>query len=77
MPTFEVEAMVRGYHAYQDSWDALIGEELVCAREPDNLEILPIMCSLLTLLPPGSAAHALMYCDPGATDQVATAVDRP
>ena len=37
MPTFEVEAMVRGYHAYQDSWDALIGEELVCAREPNNL----------------------------------------
>ena len=29
--------MVRGYHAYQDSWDALIGEELVRAREPDNL----------------------------------------
>ena len=29
--------MVRGYHAYQDSWDALIGEELVCAREPDSL----------------------------------------
>ena len=22
--------MVRGYHAYQDSWDASIGEELVC-----------------------------------------------
>ena len=37
MPTFEVEAMVRCYHAYQDSWDALIGEELVYAREPDNL----------------------------------------
>ena len=29
--------MVRGYHAYQDSWDAFIGKELVCAREPDNL----------------------------------------
>ena len=42
MPTFEVEAMVRGYHAYQDSWDTLIGEELVWAREPypwpDNLQ---------------------------------------
>ena len=37
MPTFKVEAMDRGYHAYQDIWDALIGEELVCAREPDNL----------------------------------------
>ena len=30
MPTFEVETMVRGYHVYQDSWDALIGKELVC-----------------------------------------------
>ena len=29
--------MVHGYHAYQDSWNALIGEELLCAREPDNL----------------------------------------
>ena len=29
--------MVRGYHVYQDIWDALIGEKLVCAREPDNL----------------------------------------
>ena len=30
--------MVRGYHAYQDNWDALIGEEPnVCTREPDNL----------------------------------------
>ena len=37
MPTFEVKAMVHGYHAYQDSWNALIGEELLCAREPDNL----------------------------------------
>ena len=35
MPTFEVEAMVRGYRAYQDT---LIGKELVCAREPDNLQ---------------------------------------
>ena len=35
MPTFKVEAMDRGYHAYQDSWDALIGEELVCnLRDP-------------------------------------------
>ncbi len=36
MPTFEVEAMVRGYHVYQEMWDASIHEELVCAREPGN-----------------------------------------
>ncbi len=33
MPTFEVEAMVRGY---QEIWDASTHEELVCAREPGN-----------------------------------------
>jgi hypothetical protein len=37
MPSFEVETMVRGYHVYQDSWDALVDEELACAQEPDNL----------------------------------------
>ena len=36
MPTFEVEAMVRGYHVYEEIWDASIGEELLCAREPTN-----------------------------------------
>ena len=34
MPTFEVEAMVRGYHVYEEIWDASIGEELLCTREP-------------------------------------------
>jgi hypothetical protein len=37
MPTFEVEAMVRGYHVYQDIWDAIVHEELACARELDIL----------------------------------------
>ena len=27
---------VRGYHIYKDIWDAVIGEELRCEREPDN-----------------------------------------
>ena len=36
MPTFQVEAMVRGYHVYEEIWDASIGEELLCAREPTN-----------------------------------------
>ena len=52
MCIFEVEAMVRGYHAYQDSWDALIGEELVCAREPDNLRdpfVVAVVKSRLTV----------------------------
>ena len=37
MPTFDVQAMVRGYHVYQHVWDASIHEELPCAREADNL----------------------------------------
>ena len=34
--TFSVEAMVHGYHVYQDSWEAAIGERLPCKREPGN-----------------------------------------
>ena len=33
MSTFDVQAMVRGYHVYQHVWDASIHEELPCARE--------------------------------------------
>ena len=33
---FSVEAMVRGYHVYQDEWDAVIGEVLQCQRETGN-----------------------------------------
>ena len=33
---FSVAAMVRGYHIYEDIWDATVGEELPCQREPDN-----------------------------------------
>jgi len=40
MPSLEVEAMVHGYHVYQDIWDAVIHEELVCVSDPDNLGIL-------------------------------------
>ena len=35
--TFSIEAMVRGYHVYQDSWDATIREQSPpCKREPGN-----------------------------------------
>ena len=30
---FSVEAMVRGYHVYQEEWDAVIGEVLQCRRK--------------------------------------------
>ena len=33
---FSIEAMVREYHIYEDIWDATVGEELLCQREPDN-----------------------------------------
>ncbi len=34
--SFSVEAMVRGYHAYKDTWTAVVGEELPCQRERAN-----------------------------------------
>ena len=37
MPSFEVEAVVRGYHVYKEIWNPYIGEELFCARELTNL----------------------------------------
>lgn len=32
----EVACCVRGYHVYQAIWTAVVGEELVCEREPTN-----------------------------------------
>ena len=33
---FSVSLMVRGYHVYQDEWEAVLGEVLSCQREPGN-----------------------------------------
>ena len=33
---FSVSSMVRGYHVYQDEWEAVLGEVLSCQREPGN-----------------------------------------
>ena len=35
--TYEIEAMICGYHVYTTVWDAQIGEELYCARETGNI----------------------------------------
>ena len=32
-----VEAMIRGYHEYQSIWEAEVGENLTCIREPGNI----------------------------------------
>ena len=34
--SFCVEAMIRGYHVYEDIWSAVVGEELPCKRERTN-----------------------------------------
>ncbi len=34
--SFEVEAMVRGFHVYKDIWNASLGEYLQCIREFGN-----------------------------------------
>ena len=36
MDTFSIEAMVRGYHVYRGIWNAALGEQLPCQREPMN-----------------------------------------
>ena len=36
METFESESCVRGYHIYQELWEAAVGEDLECQRESGN-----------------------------------------
>jgi len=33
---FSVEAMVKGYHAYRDSWAAVLGKRMPCVKEAGN-----------------------------------------
>ena len=35
--TYEMEAIIHGYHVYATVWDAQIGEELYCIRETGNI----------------------------------------
>ena len=36
MKVSERSSCVRGYHIYKDVWDAVIGKEIQCEREPDT-----------------------------------------
>ena len=36
MEEFEITCCIRGYHVYKEIWEAAVGEELVCVREPHN-----------------------------------------
>ncbi len=36
MDTFSISSMTRGYHIYQGTWNALVGEVLECKRESSN-----------------------------------------
>ena len=36
MEEFEITCCIWGYHVYKEIWEAAVGEELVCAREPHN-----------------------------------------
>ena len=33
---FRVDIFVRGYHIYEDIWNAMVSEVLVCEKEPNN-----------------------------------------
>ena len=35
--SYVVEAMIHGYHEYQSIWEAEVGENLTCIREPGNV----------------------------------------
>ena len=35
---FRVDVCVRGQHIYKDIWYAVVGEVLVCKREPNNFQ---------------------------------------
>ena len=34
----EIQSFVRGYHAYKDIWDPVVGQMLLLKRQPDNSE---------------------------------------
>ncbi len=36
MESFSVRGIVRGYHVYQRTWTAFVGERATKVREPDN-----------------------------------------
>ena len=36
MAAYKMESCIRGYHVYKELWDALIGEDILCEREPFN-----------------------------------------
>ena len=38
MEEYGRDCCVRGYHVYQEIWEAAVGEVLVCEREPRNVE---------------------------------------
>ena len=39
---FSVEAMVRGYHIYNDVWEAAVGEKLRCEKNQGIVRILTL-----------------------------------
>jgi len=34
---FTVSSCIRGYHVYGTTWTAVLGEQLLCDREPTNV----------------------------------------
>ena len=40
---FRVDAMIRGYHCYQEIWQAVIGEELQTKQEVGNIHDLYVV----------------------------------
>ena len=68
---YEVDSCVRGYHVYQDIWTPLVGEEVDCKREEENIRDrykVGVACHATTgppkIGPPGPFTAAAA-CPPG------------
>ena len=41
--SFEVEAMIQGYHEYKDIWETEVADKLKCQRDLDNRNAVHII----------------------------------
>ena len=42
MEEFFKRNYIRDYHVYKEAWEAVVGEALVCEREPENEYIVAV-----------------------------------
>ena len=77
-----VEAMIRGYHEYQNIWEAEIGENLTCIREPGNVSdpyavavTKPEASTIVGHVPRKMSAVCSLFLRKGGSDWLANATN--